>query len=120
MLYIFPQNRMTLSFKMCFPCFPFQGRAELDEVWTVSSSESSTTSDDSQFELDGLDVHNALRKRHNLPALVLDQDLCDYAQDWANKLAATNRFEHRPDNDYGENLYTQWSSNPKADVKNNV
>ncbi len=42
--------------------------------------------------------------------------LTAYAQEWADKLARTERFEHRQDNQYGENLYSSWSSNPKAKV----
>ena len=42
--------------------------------------------------------------------------LCAHAQEWADKLAGEDRFEHRPDNPHGENLYCSWSSNPKATV----
>uniref|UniRef100_A0A182T6H8 SCP domain-containing protein n=1 Tax=Anopheles maculatus TaxID=74869 RepID=A0A182T6H8_9DIPT len=35
----------------------------------------------------------------------LKKELCDYAQQWANKLAAENKLEHRSTNRYGENLY---------------
>ena len=39
-----------------------------------------------------------------------------YAQEWADKLAREDSFEHRQNNAYGENLYSSWSSNPKAKV----
>ena len=39
-----------------------------------------------------------------------------YAQEWADKLAREDGFEHRQNNTYGENLYSSWSSNPKAKV----
>ena len=39
-----------------------------------------------------------------------------YAQEWADKLAREDGFEHRQNNAYGENLYSSWSSNPKAKV----
>ena len=47
--------------------------------------------------------------------------LCKFAQEWADTLAKQDRFEHRPDQKYGENIYCTWSSDPKAKVsqKNN-
>ncbi|KAK5649403.1 hypothetical protein RI129_000432 [Pyrocoelia pectoralis] len=42
-----------------------------------------------------LSVHNQYRAKHGVPALVLDSQY----------LAQNSRFEHRPNNAYGENLY---------------
>ena len=43
--------------------------------------------------------------------------MCDYAQEWADKLAAENLFHHRPDPMYGENIYSSWSSDPMAKIQ---
>ena len=40
--------------------------------------------------------------------------LCSYAKDWATKLAKADSFEHRQNQDFGENLFCCWSSDPKA------
>jgi pathogenesis-related protein 1 len=53
-----------------------------------------------------LDAHNTVRARVGVLPLVWSTQLADVAQDWANHLIATGGFAHRPDNRYGENLYT--------------
>lgn len=42
------------------------------------------------------------------------------SQNWAETLAAEDRFAYRPNSDYGENIYCLWSSdrNAKANPKN--
>lgn len=40
----------------------------------------------------------------------LDTKLCNLAQDWAETLATEDRIAHRPDVNYGENIYCLWSS----------
>ena len=42
--------------------------------------------------------------------------LCRYAQEWANKLAKEDKCEHRPDNPYGENLFSTSSLDPDHGV----
>jgi pathogenesis-related protein 1 len=51
-----------------------------------------------------LAVHNAARAAVGAPPLQWNSKLAAYAQDWAKQLARSGRFEHRPDNPYGENL----------------
>jgi pathogenesis-related protein 1 len=51
-----------------------------------------------------LEAHNQWRKRSNVPALTWSPQLASYAQEWANKLLKENRFEHRRNSPYGENL----------------
>ncbi|EKQ67737.1 cysteine-rich secreted protein [Leptolyngbyaceae cyanobacterium JSC-12] len=51
-----------------------------------------------------LDAHNRWRKRYNVPALTWSPQLAAYAQEWATKLLRENRFEHRKNLSYGENL----------------
>jgi uncharacterized protein YkwD len=53
-----------------------------------------------------LDAHNAIRARVGVPPLVWSDQLADVAQDWANHLIATGGLSHRPNNRYGENIYT--------------
>jgi len=50
--------------------------------------------------------HNAVRRRLGVPPLTWSGELAEVAQEWANHLLATNTFSHRPNNRYGENLYT--------------
>ncbi len=46
----------------------------------------------------------------------LNLQLCKFAKEWAETLAKQDRFEHRPEQTYGENIYCTWSSDPKAKV----
>jgi len=66
------------------------------------------------FAQEALTLHNRIRARHGAPQLSLDQGLCAFAQRWADHLAQQGRFEHCPDNPYGENLYAQWATNVKS------
>jgi hypothetical protein len=52
-----------------------------------------------------LDAHNAIRARVGVPPLVWADQLAAVAQGSANHLIATNAFSHRPNNQFGENLY---------------
>ena len=52
-----------------------------------------------------LQAHNAVRSNVRVPPLVWSDNLARFAQDWANHLIATHGFSHRPNNQYGENLY---------------
>jgi len=60
----------------------------------------------SSLAQDMLAAHNAVRVRAGVPPLVWSAALAAVAQQWANNLIATNSFYHRPDNRYGENLYS--------------
>ena len=53
-----------------------------------------------------LAAHNAIRARVGERPLVWSPQVAAVAQDWANRLIATGAFYHRPNNRYGENLYT--------------
>ncbi|GHH31622.1 CAP family protein [Lentzea cavernae] len=48
---------------------------------------------------------NAYRAMHGAPPLSLDSEVSRTAQEWADHLHETNDFQHRPGNQYGENLY---------------
>merc|ERR1711963_368094 len=58
-----------------------------------------------KFREDALTAHNAYRAKHGVPALKLNDELNDVAQEWADYLMAVDGFEHRHPNKYGENLY---------------
>jgi len=51
-----------------------------------------------------LDAHNAWRRKAGVPPLTWSPQLANYAQEWATQLLKENRFEHRKNNPYGENL----------------
>lgn len=51
-----------------------------------------------------LNAHNSWRSRTGVPPLTWSPQLATYAQQWATKLAQENRFEHRKNSPYGENL----------------
>lgn len=64
-----------------------------------------------------VDKHNFYRRRHHAPSLAEDSSLINGAQQYAQYLASTNRFEHSNGN-YGENLAMQmdsrFSANPST------
>lgn len=53
-------------------------------------------------------AHNQWRSRVGVPPLRWSPQLASYAQKWANHLASTGQFSHRPQQQYGENLF--WGS----------
>jgi uncharacterized protein YkwD len=55
-----------------------------------------------------LAAHNQWRSQVGVPPLQWSNQLANYAQEWADRLAAQNTFEHRQNNRYGENLF--WGS----------
>ncbi|CAF1497352.1 unnamed protein product [Adineta ricciae] len=68
-----------------------------------------------QYQNATLAHHNYLRARHCAPPLQLDNKLNTIAQDYADYLARTNKFQHS-NNGYGENLYMSSSSVPITTV----
>ena len=75
-------------------------------------------SDLERFQRDGLKRHNYYRKYHQSGPMVLTKVLNDYAQKYAETLAAKNTMQHSSDKDRkklygdwtGENLYYFWTS----------
>ncbi|XP_060866910.1 Golgi-associated plant pathogenesis-related protein 1-like isoform X1 [Metopolophium dirhodum] len=55
---------------------------------------------------EALDRHNFYRKKHNVPPLKINSKLNDISQNWADELAKRDVASHRPNNAYGENIYT--------------
>ena len=72
------------------------------------------TADQRQMQDQALKAHNLFRTRHCVPSLVLDEDLNRSAQQYAEQLAQSNRFEHSDAAEYGENLFVRTSS---ADIR---
>ncbi|KAM7352214.1 uncharacterized protein ACRADG_004848 [Cochliomyia hominivorax] len=69
----------------------------------------------SQFELECLDSHNKYRAIHGSPAMKLNRKLCNLALDWSKQLAKQRSLQHRPHNDYGENIYYAMNFEPSAE-----
>ncbi|XP_077988079.1 Golgi-associated plant pathogenesis-related protein 1-like [Glandiceps talaboti] len=63
-----------------------------------------------------LKSHNLYRDIHDSKPLTLDNKLSEFAQEWADHIANTDEFEHRPDNEYGENLYFYMHSGGKSQL----
>ncbi|UYV70388.1 glipr2 [Cordylochernes scorpioides] len=63
-----------------------------------------------------LERHNHFRNLHGNPPLELSNELNSYAQEWAGKLAQTNKLMHRPDAKYGENIFFISNSRPGFQV----
>ena len=59
----------------------------------------------SVFSRDIVAAHNAVRRHAGVPTLVWSGRLASVAQDWANILIARRQFFHRPNGNYGENLF---------------
>ncbi len=51
-----------------------------------------------------LRIHNAARHDVGVTALEWSNDLANAAQEWADQLARSGKFEHQPESPYGENL----------------
>lgn len=51
-----------------------------------------------------VNAHNAVRSKVGVPPLAWSDELAGVAQKWAERLLATDAFQHS-NNDYGENLY---------------
>lgn len=47
-----------------------------------------------KFAVEALNTHNAYRKSHGVAPLTLNWELCKFSQNWADKLAKENLFEH--------------------------
>ena len=61
-----------------------------------------------------LAAHNAVRARVKVPALTWSDKLAQEAQRWANRLLASNKFDHR-ESEYGENLFDIRGESASAD-----
>lgn len=83
------------------------GRGQYRLTVTADDAETTTRSPapaPSGLPSEMLNAHNRWRQQVGVPPLQWSNELADYAQAWANQLAEDDRFEHRPNNRYGENL----------------
>lgn len=97
--------------------FPSPSRSRDKSVSTTPSStksDSSTFSSPEEFNNLILKHHNDFRRKHGAPEMKISHILNRYAQEWAETLAREDRLAHRPNSQYGENLYCLWSSDPNA------
>ncbi|KAB0792566.1 hypothetical protein PPYR_14525 [Photinus pyralis] len=63
-----------------------------------------------QFSLDMLKVHNEYRRKHGVPELKLNKEVCSLATEWAEHCSKSASIAHRPNNSYGENIFYMYSS----------
>ena len=83
-----------------------------------------TDADLQRFQRDGLKRHNYYRKYHQVGPMELTKKLNDFAQKYAETLAAKNKMQHSSDKERdklygdwtGENLYYFWSSSTNLTV----
>ena len=59
----------------------------------------------SSLSRDMLALHNAVRTRVGVDPLVWSARLAARSRDWAETLLASKQFVHRPNSNYGENLF---------------
>lgn len=82
-----------------------------------SSSSSESSSDEEDFAEDCLKAHNDYRKKHGAQPLKLSKKLSKVAKEWCETIAKKDVLQHRPNNQYGENLYCYYSPDPKFNIK---
>uniref|UniRef100_T1J5T5 Cysteine-rich venom protein n=1 Tax=Strigamia maritima TaxID=126957 RepID=T1J5T5_STRMM len=81
-----------------------------------SSNQARPSPSNENFEAECLEAHNRYREIHGTPPMTLSRELCKFASDWAGKLAREDKFQHRPNNKYGENIFMKWSSNTNETI----
>ncbi len=72
---------------------------------TQANNSSSISTASSSIPQEMVNAHNQWRSKLGLPPLRWSDEIANYAQEWANHLAATGSFEHRTEHRYGENLF---------------
>ncbi|KAK4872975.1 hypothetical protein RN001_015004 [Aquatica leii] len=84
----------------------FKNESEEGPTATTSSNQS----DFDQFALEVLKIHNEYRRKHGVPDLKLNKEICQFAKEWADQCSKTTNMAHRPNNSYGENIFYMYSS----------
>lgn len=93
-----------------------------DEPVNRRRRDSKPKPDREEFIEEALQAHNEYRSKHSAPPLRIAEDLNEYAQQWADKIARKDAMEHsncklKNGERIGENIYFCWSSDPTAGVK---
>ena len=68
------------------------------------NNEESNSISGTDFQKNALDAHNNYRAKHHVGKLVLNQELCDIAQEYAEELARTGNFAHSGNSFHGDNM----------------
>ena len=63
------------------------------------------TEAENKFRKEAYETVNYYRQKHGAPPLEVDSEIQKYAQEWADKIAASGSISHRSNPKYGENLY---------------
>ncbi|XP_050717016.1 uncharacterized protein LOC126998870 isoform X3 [Eriocheir sinensis] len=103
-----------------FPKSATSGKTSIFNRARKSSSSSESSSDEEDFAEDCLKAHNTFRAKHGVQPLKMSKKLNKVAEEWAKNLAKRDMMQHRQNNEYGENLYCAYSSDPKFKVKGDV
>merc|ERR1712037_867818 len=73
--------------------------------WKCTQELNTDPVDVDKFRQDSLTAHNNYRAKHGVAALKINAELNALAQEWADHLIAEGTFEHRLNNNNGENIY---------------
>ncbi|UJR27183.1 hypothetical protein I4U23_008479 [Adineta vaga] len=120
-----PQCVLFIYFVISLLCIVLHGsrhsshtRSNKDDLQTKFHPRAVTsfTTAQRQVQKQMLKDHNALRLLHCAPELKLDDELNRLAQDYANTLAKTNKYEHSDLYHLGENLFRMRSSSSISDL----
>ncbi|KAG0426079.1 hypothetical protein HPB47_017340 [Ixodes persulcatus] len=105
---------LTAAFSTLYLAAAVAGPARNAELYqSREDPDAGASQDPSVFNDECRQRHDYYRKMHGVPELKNDDDLRLLAQEWADHLAAQpegTKLQHRPDNQYGENIYTAASS----------
>ncbi|XP_050302498.1 uncharacterized protein LOC126740500 isoform X3 [Anthonomus grandis grandis] len=110
--------KVYFSFNYCFVYF-IAPLSKLS-ITSRSSSKDLRSVTEGSFNEVFLEAHNNYRKMHGVAPLQLDKSLCRYAEEWAKHLASKNILEHRPESNYGENIYCLYTSDPSFKINGNT
>ncbi|KAF2362056.1 CAP domain [Trinorchestia longiramus] len=89
---------------------------KLQKAAVGDGSSSSSSDEEEDFTEAVLKAHNDYRLKHGVTPLKISKKLNKTAGDWAKTIAKRDRLEHRPNNDYGENIYSKWNSRPNHSI----
>ena len=74
------------------------------EKMILSTNKKKEESIFSSFQIESLNKHNELRKKHGVPPVTLNKELCDIAEKYSKYLASIRTLEHSKNKYKGESL----------------